>query len=154
MSTIGAFISSVYHTHPTLTYVPTNFGQYPSNFDLRTDKLQKLCIQLRPTDLLTSNNTRTTLTYVPMKFRQYKKYSNLPTYEIWRFGRFAWFGPIKQLGPMNIGDLEISNDLDPLNNLDTQTLTIWTVWTIWTYKLWRFGPLKYFDLFERFKLII
>ena len=82
MSTIGAFISSVYQTHLTLTYVTRNFGQYPSNFDVRTDKIQKLCIQLQPTDLLTSDNTQMTLTYVPMKFEQYKNYSNLSTYEI------------------------------------------------------------------------
>ena len=145
MSTIDAFISSVYPTHRTLTYVPTNFEQYPSNFDLRTDKLQ-----LWPTDLLTTGNTQTTLTYVSIKFGQYENYSNLPTYEIWQFGRFEEFGSIKQLGPMNIDDFNISNDLDPSNNSDTRNFTIWTVWTIWTYskiwnyKLWRFGPLKFF----------
>ena len=37
------------------------------------------------------------------------------------------FGHIKQLGPTNIDNLDVSNDLDPLKDLDTHYLTIWTI---------------------------
>ena len=86
-----AYIYLVYHTHPTLTYVPMNFGQYPRDSDPRTYKLRKISTRLCSTYLLTSHITQTTLTYVPTNFGQYPNdfdpvnNLDLQTLTIWTF---------------------------------------------------------------------